>query len=443
MADQKKPDHDETPESAQTPGAAVDPDKETPPAKTDASEADTPAVLGEPDESPEADEPVAEGAGGDDESLLPEADETDVERDMPVLPPLDTPERPEVAMSEPAEAATTLSSEPMVVERRGGFGAALLGGAIAAVLGFVAGRTEILDPLLPPSWQSENASEAIAGLEQKLAAQSDDLSALQSELAAIPRPDTADLGNRLQQIADSVEPLSGQVGTFDGRIATLETRLNELEKRPLGENVAQDAIDAYEQELGKLRDAVATQRSEVEALIAEARQHDETAAEAARVASAQATLARLQTALDQGAPFEDLGTELAGLGVTLPPPLQEVAGSGVPTLAALQAAFPPAARDALAAARARSAGGSDSFAAFFQRQLGARSVEPRAGDDPDAILSRAEAALTGGDLDTAISEVAALTGPAADAMQDWTTEARKRQAALDAAAALAQSVTPR
>jgi len=108
---------------------------------------------------------------------------------------------------------------------------------------------------------------------------------------------------------------------------------------------------------------------------------------------------------------------------------------------------PAAARTAGAAARAalpvalRDTAGEDAvdrFTAFLQSQVGGRSLDPREGDDPDAVLSRAEAALRSGDLDGAITELAALPEGAQAVMAEWTSAAETRRdalAALDAVAA--------
>jgi hypothetical protein len=85
-------------------------------------------------------------------------------------------------------------------------------------------------------------------------------------------------------------------------------------------------------------------------------------------------------------------------------------------------------------------GDSGGIAGFFQRQLGARSVQPRKGDDPDAILSRAEAALNDGRLDQTLKELAGLPESAREQMQVWINHAATRQSALQAANELAQSL---
>ncbi|MGC1487099.1 MAG: hypothetical protein WA784_04835, partial [Albidovulum sp.] len=67
----------------------------------------------------------------------------------------------------------------------------------------------------------------------------------------------------------------------------------------------------------------------------------------------------------------------------------------------------------------------------------ARSLTPRAGEDPDAILSRAEAALGTGDLKTALVEIATLPEAGRARLAEWTGLAERRLAAAAAIAALA------
>ena len=111
-------------------------------------------------------------------------------------------------------------------------------------------------------------------------------------------------------------------------------------------------------------------------------------------------------------------------------------------MAALRAGFAPAARDALTASLAETAGGSfwNRTTAFLRSQTGARSLTPRAGSDPDAILSRAEAALGAGDLGAALTEVAALPPAGQARMAEWQGLAERRLAAAQAIAAMAAQV---
>ncbi|WP_408635231.1 COG4223 family protein, partial [Paracoccus binzhouensis] len=82
-------------------------------------------------------------------------------------------------------------------------------------------------------------------------------------------------------------------------------------------------------------------------------------------------------------------------------------------------------------------GALDSIGTFLRVQTGARSVEPRQGDDPDAILSRADAAVKAGDIKGALAEIGSLPQPGQDAMADWTARAGLWVEANAALAALA------
>jgi hypothetical protein len=114
----------------------------------------------------------------------------------------------------------------------------------------------------------------------------------------------------------------------------------------------------------------------------------------------------------------------------------------VVTLANLQSRFPDAARDALGAARSLSAGPDEGgLGSFLRRQLGARSITPREGDDPDAILSRAEDHVRNGQVATALDELAALPEDARAAMQEWLEDAQRRTEARAAADEIAQRLT--
>jgi hypothetical protein len=111
----------------------------------------------------------------------------------------------------------------------------------------------------------------------------------------------------------------------------------------------------------------------------------------------------------------------------------------VATDAALLAAFPDAARAALAAVAAEEAQGggwSDRALAFLQMQTGARSVTEREGTGPDAVLSRAEAALREGRLADAVAEVTTLPPAAQAPLADWLAQAGTTLAARAALAGL-------
>jgi hypothetical protein len=143
--------------------------------------------------------------------------------------------------------------------------------------------------------------------------------------------------------------------------------------------------------------------------------------------------------VETGAPFATAVAALTAAGVAVPEALATQAEGGVPTLAALRATFPDAARAALDdSLRAEAGGGTwDRLGAFLRSQTGARSLTPREGGDPDAILSRAEAAVQAGDLSAALAELSALPEAGKAALADWTARAGARVAALAALPGLA------
>ena len=83
---------------------------------------------------------------------------------------------------------------------------------------------------------------------------------------------------------------------------------------------------------------------------------------------------------------------------------------------------------------------SRSAATFLTDQVGLRSVTPRSGDSPDAILSRAEAALRSGDLPQTLTELGSLPEAAQAPLSDWMDRARTRADAVAAADGLAQEM---
>ena len=70
----------------------------------------------------------------------------------------------------------------------------------------------------------------------------------------------------------------------------------------------------------------------------------------------------------------------------------------------------------------------------MRAQTGARSLTAQDGADPDAVLSRAEAALRNGQVADALAELPDLPGPGQERLGDWISRA---QTFLDVNAAFA------
>lgn len=321
--------------------------------------------------------------------------------------------------------------------RRGGFVAPLLGGVIAAGLGF--GLAQYV-PQLWPQTQTAAPDPAIAAQAAEIAS----LKAEVARLAAQPAPDTS-LADRIAAL-EAAPPATPDLAPLTDRLDTLERRLTAIETLPTdGAGASPAALAAQAQALQALQAEVTALKSGTSSGLstladqAEARLKEAAAqAEAlkaetqalAAAARAQTALGLVMAAMDSGAPFATL---LPDLG-EVPEALTSQATSGVPTLQALRDSFPEAARLALEASLRSDMGATwaERIGSFLKSQTGARSLTAREGSDPDAVLSRAEAALAKGDLAAALTELDAMPEAGKAALAEWRARAEARQAALAA-----------
>ena len=312
---------------------------------------------------------------------------------------------------DPAPASEPLPPvEPVVVKRGGGFVGGVLGGLIAAGAGYGVAQ------YVPNGWPLQDMS----GFEAALNAQKQATDALAANQSA---PDMTAINTAL---------------------ASIEGRVAQLESRPTAEAVPTAALDELKAEIDalKLGPAQVVDAAAVQAMMQEAQAAaDQIKAEAEAVstkASAKLALAQLQAAVDSGAPFS---AALAAFP-DAPAVLTDAAEAGLPSLNALRDSFPEAARAAINASLRANMGDSwsDRATNFLRAQTGARSTAPHEGTDADAILSRAEAALAVGDVNTALTEVSALAEPAMAEMADWRALAQQRLAGEEAVAGLAAAI---
>jgi hypothetical protein len=245
-------------------------------------------------------------------------------------------------------------------------------------------------------------------------------------LESTPAPDVTPLADRIAALENQPTPIATETG---GGINVATSVLTAQAK----------AIAALQADVAALQ-AGGTISPDIEAKLAEAEAR--AAALAAQTASdamaarQRNALDRLDIALETGAPF---ATALADLGnATIPATLSDNAANGLPSLPILQASFPNVARAALDASLRVSAGETwtDRAASFLRSQTGARSLTPRDGADPDAVLSRAEAALAAGDIPATLTEITALPAEGQTALADWAAQANTYLAAQQAVADL-------
>lgn len=382
--------------------------------------------------------------------------------EVPSDAPVETPELvvleeeivDEIAELEtPAEAS---APEPeiireTIVEKKGGFVPLVLGGIVAAGIG-VGSAGYIFPNGLPFGPKPADYTSAIEE-------QSSRIDALSAELAAKPAFDASALQASIADATSAVTAAQEQITGVAETVAAFEERLTTLEALPREDGISQQMENALKEmraelnqqnaaleqmapvegELNDMRAALDAQKGELVTMIAEAQASKQDAEKTARDTLARAGVTRILVALESGAPFADALAEVeANSDIAIPEALAQTAADGVPTLASLGDAYPNAAREALAAVRSEDTGGGVS--SFLTRQLGVRSVAPREGDDPDAILSRVGAAVDEGRISYALEIADALPEGAKAPLAEWMAQANLRLSAAREAEALATSL---
>lgn len=345
-----------------------------------------------------------------------------------------------------AEAAREIAAEPVPVAPRrwsGRLGPVLglalgpmlgpvLGGAIAAVAGFGLAQFDVFN--LRPDPAPDRSAE---------------IAALQDQLAKL-----SDTAGNVTALGEKLDALDARLAAYEARpapdltgLTALEDRLARIEALPAGDAASTAALAAR---LARIEAALQSQPVPDTAALqarldtALARLGEAEAEAAARNAAAEAAAAKstrdlalraLRDAVSSGQPFADKLQALAdpALDASLGP----MAASGAPTLAGLQAGFPDTARETLRLAREISPqdGWTDRLVDFLAVQTEARSLTPREGTGPDAILSRAEFALTEGRVADALAELATLDPALAAPLAVWTKAANQYVSAMAALAA--------
>ena len=325
-----------------------------------------------------------------------------------------------------------------------GFFPLALGGIVAGVAGFAGGYFFDLntgDQVSDLTGSLETQGAEIATLTEETTALAERAGALEDGLAGLAPPEV-----NLSEIEGSLDGLASRLDGLSSILGDLDTRISAVENRPVftGEGGADEAavaaaiaqlrsdIRAEQEANAELAASISAMADDAAARIAQA---EERAAASATAASAQAALSELRIAIASGAPFAaPLAEVAAAQGLDIPEEIAAVAETGVPTLAEIEAGFPAAARAALPVALQANAGDTagERLGAFLRSQVGGRALSPQEGSDPDAILSRAGAAVSTGDLSTALSELTALPDPALEAMSDWVEQAARRLSALEA-----------
>jgi len=375
------------------------------------------------------------------------------------------------ADAKPAASSATPSTPPPrsetkpvpPVQPRRGMGFAGVAVVALVVSAIVAAGLIVLAPRWMPMVSSApppdpRVAELSARLDQLAArpvgdpAQSETLRAqvakLQQELARLSKEQDA-TADALAQVAseiDDIKPPQGAEGNeaLQQRLAKLEQQLADAGGALERIRAMRGELDALVSELGKSADRSArldTRLGAVEKDAAERRGVDTKAVDAARAAAVVSLGTRLRQAVAQG---QDGAADLAALkslagddGELAAPiaALTPLAGKPLATAEGLRQRFPNVAREIVTADAGDQAGSWwEKALARLQNLVSIRRTGPDvAGEDAEARVAQAEAALQAGRLDQAMAALKPLTGQAAKVAAPWLADAEALLAAQAAA----------
>lgn len=362
----------------------------------------------------------------------------------------DTPDDSSPSEPEPAVADSAAQPTEKVVEKKGGFMGPFLGGAVAAGIGF-----GLCYYLVDQGILGSEDPDAFAAERAQISSLEDQISALQSDVAAALEAGSEDprvgavissvesVEAALSQVQGEVGAVQSEISMQSGILANIEAQMEAIAELPAGTSTADTAAMAALQATlaqqqseneamqAQLAEAAAAAEAEMERVRAQAGALQSETQAAVDAATNRAAIANISAALESGAP---LNSSLDNLTVDTPEALAAVSDTGVETVLDLQRQFPAAARAGLAESLKATVSDDpvDRAVSFLRAQVGARSLEAREGDDPDAILSRAQEAVTAGQLEAALAEISTLPEAGQAAMASWIGAAEARVAALSA-----------
>jgi len=319
------------------------------------------------------------------------------------------------------------------------FSGLVLGGLIAGAIGYGSAIITAKSPKIIRSDPAPVSTEIQSRLDQ-----------IESRILALETPETSGDLDKLRASLEALQStLQSDNNALSKRLLETEAKLNDVVLAP--ENPTKTSGDAtanltanYRSEIDQIKaqiadqsrksavlstrlDAVSKQAgAELSAAKTKIETLSKTTEKAVQSLDLGVTTERLRAAIETGRPFGNLLATLATeTKITIPAALQINGQNGVATLSQLQKDFPEAARQALkSSVRANAENGLGSrIAAYVKSQVGVRSLEEKAGDGPDAVLSQAEASLGRGQLAQAIELVRSLPPEGVAKMNGWLTSA--------------------
>lgn len=315
--------------------------------------------------------------------------------------------------------------EPQAIVQKRGFVPQLLGGVICVGLGY-AGANFIKPEGWPfPGARTEVLQARVSALEAQLT---------DSQTQAVQMVELIDtVRGEMSAVTTSVDAkisdinLDDALAPVEAALAAVDQRLTAVEAAPVAEAiVSPEATAAYERQLTEMQTLLNSEVARLQDAKAAAENEEANAAKASAIS-------RLQEAITTGQPYDAV---LKNLQIDVPAALSAPAAQGVATLQDIAISFGEAADIAIVETAKTDAESQGWMDRFLRTQLGLRSLTPKDGTSPDAVLSRAEQAVRDNDLQSALTEISTLPDVGQAVMADWVAMAQTRLDVTNALSAM-------
>lgn len=352
----------------------------------------------------------------------------------PEKPPAVETEKPATAKRRAAPKSQKLKQRQAVAAANAHTGHAWMWVALVALAlasgGSIASLWFLEDAARKAQTQQLEAAVATASPEQVTKRQESEIATLDSRLKDIEKRVSAmpDLTSAKQADA-ATGLLSEKIEGLSGRIAEIERNLSKAQGAAAS-NRGDSGVDEAQARVKENSAAIDSLKERIEVL-EQAKQANASTETVQRNQALVVAVGQLREALAGSKPFAAELSAVTALGNSdvskIADRLTPYAAAGISTVADLRDEFPRVA-DAVV-----QAGGESKSPDWVTRALAqasnvvtVRRIGPVEGTTPGAIVSRAEAHLANDDIDGALAEMAALTGPAADAGKNWVAKAQAR-----------------
>jgi len=310
--------------------------------------------------------------------------------------------------------------------------------------------------MLPKYFESTNT---IGSLRLAQSGLEDNLKKLSTQVAVLEDNDPKK--NRIR-ILEVVNPALVKLESNLTELSALQAKQSEMFNRRIetlesgssASLVSSAETEAYQQAFLKIQADLESQRIQINKIFDDLRTQaqevkrqkkveEQNANEIAKSALTSSALGKIQALVESGLGYQTILAELSRFtDLNLSPAIVDNAESGVASLKFLQNQFPAAARTALKKIRNEEVVSENQGVvwSFIKAQLGFRSLTPQRGISADAVLSRAQAAVSDGDIGAALIEIKTLTDIGQTALKEWSLAAEIRIRVLEELAKISDNL---